>query len=382
MADLCPQRRRPERQRSLRARPQDSQRHAAHLAARLAENAEAVCKEYLSTGRRCGNYWLAGDVADNPGRSLFVRLAGPSSGRGAGGKWTDAATGQHGDLLDLIALHRRHTNLRDTLAEARAFLNEPSHLAPPSRPPTPRNGGEAARRLFAASRPLRGTLGEAYLRARGITGPLRFPTLRFHPNCYYRADAKAPLETWPALIAAVTDISGNITGVHRTWLARDGTGKAPLADPRRAMGDLLGNAVRFGVANNVLAAGEGIETMLSLKSLLPDMPMAAALSAAHLAALMLPITLRRLYVAVDNDLAGSNAAIRLAERAREAELEAHFLVPRGDDWNTDVRSFASRMILQDLAAQLAGADAARFIQPTDALACPPDFAHVPSASES
>jgi hypothetical protein len=62
---------------------------AASVAARLAENAEAVCKEYLSQGRRCGNYWLAGDVHDNPGRSLFVRLAGPSHGRGAAGKWTE-----------------------------------------------------------------------------------------------------------------------------------------------------------------------------------------------------------------------------------------------------------------------------------------------------
>jgi hypothetical protein len=64
-------------------------RHAASLAARLAENAEAVCKEYLSHGRRCGNYWLVGDVHDNPGRSLFVRLVGPSCGRGAAGKWTE-----------------------------------------------------------------------------------------------------------------------------------------------------------------------------------------------------------------------------------------------------------------------------------------------------
>jgi hypothetical protein len=62
---------------------------AVSLAARLAENAEAVCKEYLSQGRRCGNYWLVGDVHDNPGRSLFVRLAGPSSGPGAAGKWTE-----------------------------------------------------------------------------------------------------------------------------------------------------------------------------------------------------------------------------------------------------------------------------------------------------
>ena len=39
---------------------------------------------------------------------------------------------------------------------------------------------------------------------------------------------------------------------------------------------------------DVLAVGEGIETMLSLRCALPAMPMAAALSANHLAALLLP----------------------------------------------------------------------------------------------
>ena len=73
------------------------------------------------------------------------------------------------------------------------------------------------------------------------------------------------------------------------------------------MGDLLGHAVRFGVADDVLAAGEGIETMLSLRCVLPTMPMVAALSAAHLAALLLPDTLRRLYIARDDDPAGDGA---------------------------------------------------------------------------
>ena len=357
-------------------------RNAAHLAARLAENAEAVCKEYLSQGRRCGNYWLAGDVHGNPGRSLFVRLVGPTSGRGAAGKWTDAAAAQHGDLLDLIALNRRHSNLRDTLEEARAFLNEPSRQTLRTRQPVRRDSKDAARRLFAASRPVRGTLAESYLRSRGIILPLRFPALRFHPACYYRADDEAPLETWPALIAAVTDLSGNVTGVLRTWLARDGSAKAPIASPRRAMGELLGHAVRFGAVQDVLVAGEGVETMLSLKSLLPGLPMVAALSASHLAALLLPPSLRRLYLAADNDAAGRRAATRLTERARDAQIEAHLLLPRADDWNTDVRTFASRMILEDLAAQLAAADAARFLRPTDGPAGPHDKDHVSSASES
>ncbi len=66
---------------------------AADLARRLASEAEAVCRHYLSNGRRAGRYWLVGDVANTPGRSLFVRLHGSDCGVGAAGKWTDAATG-------------------------------------------------------------------------------------------------------------------------------------------------------------------------------------------------------------------------------------------------------------------------------------------------
>ena len=61
------------------------------------------------------------------------------------------------------------------------------------------------------------------------------------------------------MITAVTDRAGKITGAHRTWLDPSGKDKAPIDTPRRAMGRLLGNAVRFDVAQDVLAAGEGIE---------------------------------------------------------------------------------------------------------------------------
>ena len=156
---------------------------AAELARRLARDAEAVCRCYLSNGRREGRYWLAGDVRNTPGRSLFVRLHGPVSGKGAAGRWTDAATAEHGDLLDLIALNRG-LDLRGALDEARAFLRLP-RPAPPqnSRPTTLAYATQAARRLFAMSQPVTGTLAAAYLReprhccaARGRQPPLP-PTL-------------------------------------------------------------------------------------------------------------------------------------------------------------------------------------------------------------
>ena len=76
---------------------------ASDLARRLAEQAELVCRHYLSNGRRVGRYWIVGDVRTTPGRSMFVRLRGPGAGKGAAGKWTDAAIGEHGDLLDVIS---------------------------------------------------------------------------------------------------------------------------------------------------------------------------------------------------------------------------------------------------------------------------------------
>ncbi len=61
--------------------------NASDLAHRLGRQAEAVCRHYLSRGRRQGGYWLVGDVRNTPGRSMYVRLN--DSPRGLAGKWTD-----------------------------------------------------------------------------------------------------------------------------------------------------------------------------------------------------------------------------------------------------------------------------------------------------
>jgi hypothetical protein len=337
---------------------------AAALARRLARNAEAVCRHYLSNGRRKGRWWTVGDVANTPGRSLFVRLHGPETGRGAAGKWTDAATGEHGDLLDLIARARGLDSLRDVLDEARRFLSLPAPKPEP-RAPIASGSPDAARRLFHAGQPIKGTLAETYLRARGITYLADLPALRFHPRCYYRANESAPVETWPAILAAVTDLDGTITGVHRTWLARDGSGKAPVATPRRAMGRLLGNGVRFGVSNDVVAVGEGIETMLALRCVLPNMPVVAALSASHLAALVLPYKLARVYIAQDNDEAGRRAAAALTEgtKSQVASRKSHdatvvTLCPHLGDFNEDLYQLGPLASAAHLSVQLARADMA------------------------
>ncbi len=336
---------------------------AHDLSRRLADRAEAVCRHYLSNGRREGRYWLVGDIRNTPGRSLFVRLQ--ASAKGPAGKWTDAATGEHGDLLDVIRGSLGLLDFADVAKEARTFLNlpyrEPEPAAPPHRVlPAPSGSVEAARRLFAMSQPIAGTLAETYLRRRGITLLRGTGNLRFHPRCYYKPD-DGPTEAWPAMIAAVTDLTGRITGVHRTWLAPDGSDKAPVDTPRKAMGDLLGCTVRIGVAGDVMAAGEGIETMLSLRQVLPSMAMAPALSAAHLAAILFPPSLRRLYIVRDNDPAGDAAWDTLLERANAEGIEAIPLSPALGDFNEDLQRLGIDALRMGVRVQLVPEDVVRFM---------------------
>lgn len=344
-------------------------RHSADdLARALARNAESVCRHYLSNGRREGRYWLAGDTANNPGRSLFVRLTGPQSGKGAAGKWTDAATGEYGDLLDLIRMSRDLSSFCEVAVEAQRFLRLPcdplrSVSRGDSRADSPRERNEAAGRLFAMATPIHGTLAETYLRKRGITKLTGVSALRFHAGCYYR-DQDGTTRSLPALIAAVTDDGGALTGAHRTWLDPGGNGKARVPSPRRAMGALLGGGVRFGFGGDlhtqVIAAGEGIETMLSLRQLMPAMPVIAGLSAAHLGALLVPSGVRRLYVATDADSAGRNGTQRLTSRARQAGIEALTLRSAFGDFNDDLRRAGPEALRLHLLRQLAPDDV-RFI---------------------
>jgi hypothetical protein len=333
---------------------------AADLARRLAERAEAVCRAYLSNGRRCGRYWSVGDIANGPGRSLYVRLHGPTSGPGAAGHWTDAATSEHGDLLDLIRLACGLPGVREAIVEARAFLALPPPMPRACRDlrvPASRSTVEAARRLFRAGRPISGTPAAAYLAHRGLAA-IASPWLRYHPSCYVRISDEASRQTWPALLAAITDVHGVVRGVHRTWLDPSGCGLAPIRAPRRSLGEQLGHGVRFGgFAAPLLVAGEGLETVLSVRAVLPRVPMLAGLSANHLAAVELPGGVQRLYIARDGDAAGTRAAERLRTRAEAAGiLDVRNLYPMHGDFNDDLRRLGAAWLAGHVAVQLDPAD--------------------------
>lgn len=309
---------------------------ARELSSRLAERAEEVCRVYLPNGKRSGNYWLAGDVRNAKGKSLWVRLRGPE---GAVGRWRDEAEeGAYGDLLDLIRMSGDYADMGDAMAEAERFLGTP--------PPPPATAGSqaggttdaavSARRLFARGIAIGGTLGEIYLRSRALAPP-SFKAVRFHPNAMYLDDEGAR-RAGPALVAAIRDSGGAITGVHRTWIGETDDGPSVLL--RKIMGRAREHAVHLGGDGHVALAGEGLETVLSLRGVLDGVRLYAALSAAKLALWGWPRDVTRLFVAVDNDEngAGERAARRLIERAVAASLPAVPLFPRLGDFNDDLRS--------------------------------------------
>ena len=346
--------------------------NASTVSALLAQRAEAVCRQYLPHGKKQGRYWCAGDARGAAGRSLFVRLSPP----GTPGKFTDAATGEHGDLLDLIRIATGSRSLRDALAEARRFLAHPA-AAPRKSDHDTYDRTAAARNLWDRCGPIDATHGEAYLRARGIHR-CRFPALRFHPSLPYRPDAGG-WRRFPALVAAVTADDGELAGVHRTWLDARRPAKAPVSRPRKALGRIHGLAVRFGDSGSAstLLVGEGIETVLSLvtvlpplrgaplrgaslpgaplrgavpdDAVLPDAVAAAALSAGSLGAFVPPKNVTRLIIAQDRDDQGERASLRLQLRCTRLGIATAVLLPAGNDFNEDLTALGPESLSERLA---------------------------------
>jgi DNA primase len=118
---------------------------------------------------------------------------------------------------------------------------------------------EWARRVFGTGVPALGTLVEVYLRSRGIERPLPL-SLRFAPALFHRESGRK----FPAMLGGIQNIEGRLVGVHRTFLRRDGAGKADVEPAKKVGGIAWGGAVRLTPAQPIIVIGEGIETTLSV----------------------------------------------------------------------------------------------------------------------
>lgn len=83
---------------------------------RLADDAESVARHLLPGGKKNGNEWRAGDTSGSAGDSLGVHLGGSKAG-----VWSDFATGEGGDLLDLYRA-AKGGSIADALAWAKNWL--------------------------------------------------------------------------------------------------------------------------------------------------------------------------------------------------------------------------------------------------------------------
>jgi hypothetical protein len=172
---------------------------------------------------------------------------------------------------------------------------------------------ERAERVWRGSMPLPDTPGAAYLFLRGIGHLVACADLRFHSACSHPSGTLERPVRQPALVAAVRDVTGKFVGVHRTYLRRDGSGKAEVEPAKASLGPISGAAVRLAPIEQVLELGklvvaEGIESAASA-ALLLRLPAWAAMSAGNLAKhLELPEDASNVVIAADPDGAGRGAA--------------------------------------------------------------------------
>ena len=332
-----------------------ARRSIADLSADLADRAESFCRQYFPEGRKQGNYWQVGDTSGAKGQSLAIRLQA-ESGRKAG-SWQDFATGQYGDLIDLLHERLGSPTLKETLREARSFLGQAPCPAAPretqrvERPDAAFSRRIArARKLFAAGKPVLGTLAATYLQGRGITR--LGPALRYHPQVFLRhgEDDPDPPHRAPALLAKITDNRGQITGCARFYLDPFTGGLAEIESPKRILGQMHGHAIRFwsGTGRTDLIVGEGLENTLSVGTALPEFDLASCLTATHLGLFIPPPGIQRIWIARDNDEAGRNASKRLRNQLESRGIVCDDLVPNMGDFNDDLRAFGRDALRRSL----------------------------------
>lgn len=184
--------------------------------------------------------------------------------------------------------------------------------------------------LWRGSQPALGTPADRYLTRRGLPGLAASPALRFRADTPHPAGGRLP-----ALIAVIQRADGTSVAIHRTFLRRDGSGKAGVEPQRATLGPFAGGAIRLNEAGPEIVVGEGIESAASAGRLL-KLPAWAAVSAGNMSrALALPAEVRSVFIAVDADPPGERAAREAAWRWQREGRHVRLARPNsaGADFN-------------------------------------------------
>lgn len=206
----------------------------------------------------------------------------------------------------------------------------------PKAPPKPETHGEPLRHWQAARDP-RGTVVEAYLRSRGLDLPndVAGRVLRYHPRLWHEESQSS----WPGMVALITDLrSDRPLGTHRTFLAPDGSGKAPVKPPKKMLGGARGGAIKISAGDEVelgLVVGEGIETALAARQL-GLRPVWALGSAGAISSLLVLPGVEGLTIVGEADEANARAVRECARRWVTADVDVSVLEPVGGGDANDV----------------------------------------------
>lgn len=155
-------------------------------------------------------------------------------------------------------------------------------------------------RLWQDAVPVPGTLGEIYLRLRGLEGTP--PDLRFHPRCPHGPVPRTQFK--PALLVAVRE-GNRLAAIQRIFLdPQSGQYTEKVMLGRLGQGAWMG-----GVAGESLAIAESFEDAAAFMQLGFGVCW-TSLGAGRLHRLSFPASVRSITIAEDNDAEGRRAACR------------------------------------------------------------------------
>ena len=310
------------------------------ITASLAENIHSLVQQLFPAGRLVQQrYWRVGNLAGEAGQSLCIYLTGAKRGH-----WCDFASGERGDLLDLIAAVYCGDDLGAAIRWARNWLGLGRGVDPETarrlvkqaerrRVERQREARQAensrceALRILLEAKPLqRADFVDRYLLGRSVdldTLPRLPCALRYHPHLYHCCG-----RYWPAMVAAISDHQGQVVAVHRTWLEgrnlacedRPQVVKAPLGkEAKMTLGAYRGGCIRLWRGENdrpwssiehgeTWLIGEGIEDCLTAVLEWPQWPTICAVSLYSMLSLELPQAVSDIVLLSQNDPVASPAS--------------------------------------------------------------------------
>ena len=302
----------------------------------LRATAQSWVPRHFPNGRRVGDEWRLANIYGDPPRkngSCVIALVGEHAG-----DWIEFDSGEGGGPLSTLEYATGLTG-RELYAYAADLIGLDAREAssPPVKVTSSRSVKDATREIdiiLSRAGPVAGTAAERYLASRALP-VLACADLLFHPDLTHWETRRG----YPGLVAVVRDCAGNRMALHRTYLADDGSAKAPLENPRKMLGSVAGGAVRLGdlTETGLLGLAEGIETALSVMTGCPQLPVWATLSTRGLDQVVLPAEARKIVILADHDAsgAGQRAALAAATRLQAEGRRVWLALPpkQGDDLN-------------------------------------------------